>query len=253
MKFVAQSRSKLQKLMLAGAFTLVVGELVAAGTPPFITAAVNDARRPAADRALDVNRKPAELLSFFQIKPGQKVAELLPGDGYFTRILSKAVGSKGKIYILGTPGAAPKLEGVLGSREYANVRAVTASAASLNLPEQIDVVWSTLSYHELKDADKAAFNRAVYQALKPGGYYVIVDHSANAGDANAPSEKHRIDQLVVVNEVASAGFLKQSEIQALRHPEDPRSANAESMNGMSDRFAMLFRKPDLTFGGAIRE
>lgn len=257
---------RLKRRALALSAGLILGVVAVAAearvteTPAYITAAVEDAGRPAADRARDANRKPVEMLGFFQIRPGQKVAELLPGGGYFTRLLSKAVGGQGKVYVFGRAGAATTVQGVLGAPAYANVSAVTATATSLNLPEQVDVVWTALNYHDLKNVprnggaptDIAAFNRAVYQALKPGGYYVVIDHAANAGDVNAPAERHRIDQTSVVNEIAAAGFLKQGEIQALRHPEDPRTASSGSMKGASDQFAMLFRKPDLSLGGAIR-
>ncbi len=244
----------------AGVLAFAAVQALAADARPHIGAAVNDPGRPQADRARDATRKPVELLSFFQIKPGQKVAELIPGGGYFTRILSKAIGPNGRLFVLGPPGAAITVQGVTGAPDYANVQSVTAGSNSLNLPEPVDVVWTTLNYHDLKNpprnggdpVDITAFNKAVYQALKPGGYYVVVDHAANAGDANAPSEKHRIDQLTVVNEITAAGFLKQGEIQALRHPEDPRTAGSGSMNGLSDQFAILFRKPDLSLGGAIR-
>lgn len=251
---------RLRNLVLVGVAALMAGQAFAAGVPAFITAAVNDPGRPAADRARDANRKPDEVLAFFQIKPGQKVAELLPGGGYFTRLLSKTVGARGKVYVLGPPGAATRVPGVLGDRAYGNVSAVTASAASLNLPEPVDVVWTSLNYHDLKNpprnggaaVDITAFNKAVYKALKPGGYYVVIDHSARPGETNAPSERHRIDQLTVVEEVAAAGFIKQAETQALRRADDPRTANAYEMNGASDQFAILFRKPDLSMGGAIR-
>lgn len=246
--------------VVALGLALAAGPALAAATPGFITAAVGDAGRPAADKRQDANRKPAELIAFTQIRPGQKVAELLPGGGYFTRIFSKTVGPEGKVYVIGPPGATVTVEGVLSNPAYANVRAVTTFPAGLNLPEPVDVVWTSLNYHDLKNPprgggapiDIAAFNKAVYDALKPGGYYVVIDHSAQPGDATASSTKHRIDQLTVVNEVAGAGFIKQAELQALRRPADPRTAPVFSLNGQSDQFVMVFRKPDLSLGGAIR-
>jgi predicted methyltransferase len=252
---------RLRRVLLAGALALATSHAWAAGTPAYITSAVSDAGRPAADKARDPLRKPAELLAFFQIKPGQKLAELLPGNGYFTRIFSKAVGAGGKVYVLGPPGAAPTVTGVTGAAAYANVAAIAPSATSLNLPEPVDLVWTSLNYHDLKNppsaggapVDIAAFNKAIYQALKPGGYYVVIDHAANTGDLRASADKHRIDQLTVVREIAAAGFILQAETQALRHPEDPRTAPVFALNGATDQFAMLFRKPDLSLGGAIRD
>lgn len=253
---------RLRTLLLAGAVALTASQSWAAGPPAYVMSAVGDVGRPAVDKARDPLRKPAELLAFFQIKPGQKLAELLPGNGYFTRIFSKAVGPNGKVYVLGPPGAAPTVASVTGTRSYANVAAIAPSAASLNLPERVDLVWTSLNYHDLKRpaqpggppaVDIAAFNKAVYQALKPGGYYVVIDHSAKSGDAAAPQDKHRIDQLTVVEEITAAGFLLQGETQALRRPDDPRTGAVFPLNGASDQFAMLFRKPDLSLGGAIRD
>ena len=82
---------------------------------------------------------------------------------------------------------------------------------------------------------------------------MVIDHAANRGDANASADKHRIDPLTVVQEITAAGFILQAETQALRRPEDPRTAPVFALNGFSDQFAMLFRKPDLSLGGAIRD
>ncbi len=98
---VSKSIYKLQRLMLVGAIALLAGEALAVGPAPFIKAAVDSRRRPAADKAQDMNLKPVELLAFFQTKGGQKVVDLLPGDGYFTRLLSIAVGPTGKVYVVG--------------------------------------------------------------------------------------------------------------------------------------------------------
>lgn len=101
-------------VMLASTTVFAASDALGADTPAFIASAVSDAARPAADKARDADRKPGEMLAFFQIKPGQKVAELLPGGGYFTRILSKAVGPNGKVYVLGPPGGVTNVPGVVG-------------------------------------------------------------------------------------------------------------------------------------------
>ena len=249
-------------ILLASILVLGGAAASAAGLPATIVAAVADPGRPAADRERDALRKPAELLAFFQVKPGQVVAELAPGGGYFTRLLSKAVGPSGKVYVFGPPPSnGANVAGVSNVAAYANVASVAPSATSLNLPQAADLVWTSLNYHDLKNPpsgggtpiDIAAFNKAVYGALKPGGYYVVIDHAANRGDANASADKHRIDPLTVVQEITAAGFILQAETQALRRPEDPRTAPVFALNGFSDQFAMLFRKPDLSLGGAIRD
>jgi predicted methyltransferase len=209
-----------------------------------------DPIRPEADRARDADRKPAELIAFAKVKPGDKVAELAPGGGYFTRILSGVVGASGRVYaIAGKPSDA--LKAIAAARP--NVLVTAATPGTIPAPEPVDVVWTTLNYHDFKNVrlegggdGAAAINAAAFRALKPGGTYLIVDHEAGAGvGASVTSTLHRIEGALVRREVEDAGFRLEAESPLLRHPADDHSAKVQEtgIRGKTDQFVLRFRKP----------
>ena len=191
--------------------------IAAQSTPAYVTAAINDSARPDADKKLDAERLPADMLAFAGIKPGMKVMDLIPGNGYFTRLFAKAVGDKGYVYAYQPAefdafykGKPAPIKAV--ATEYTNVSVIDAPINSLTAPEMLDVVWTSQNYHDLHDsfakpADLAIINKAVFAALKPGGLYVILDHAAAAGSGLRDTETlHRIDEASVKQEVLAAGF-----------------------------------------------
>ena len=224
-----------------------------------LAAAVADSSRPDSDTARDADRKPAETLAFSGIKPGDQVADYVADAGYFTRLFASVVGSKGHVYAV-EPTAFFKFEhfvkAVADLQGYAvsdpNETETTAAALEgLKFPEKLDLFWISRNYHDLHDefmgpVDIAAFNKAVYSALKPGGYYVIVDHSAAAGaPANVTETLHRIESSTVRREVEAAGFKFDSESSILANPADPRTAKVfdQTIRGHTDQFILKFRKP----------
>jgi predicted methyltransferase len=208
-----------------------------------------DPIRPPEDVARDADRKPAELLSFAGVHEGMKVAELAPGGGYFTRLLTGAVGSKGHVYaITGHPSAG--LEALAQKRP--NLTVVTASPGTIPVPGQVDLVWTTQNYHDFKNSklpsgDAAlAYDAAAFRVLKPGGTYFIEDHEAAPGaGATQTSTLHRIEDVVVKREVEAAGFKLEAESNLLRNPGDPHTARVTdpSIRGKTDQFILKFRKP----------
>ncbi|HEX8263203.1 MAG TPA: methyltransferase [Allosphingosinicella sp.] len=208
-----------------------------------------DPVRPEADRARDADRKPAELVAFAGVRPGDKVAELAPGGGYFTRILSGVVGPEGRIYAMaGRPS--PALQELAAARP--NVSVITVEPGTVPAPEPVDLVWTTLNYHDFKNAKvgegdgAAAINAAAFRALKPGGVYLVVDHDTAPGaGASQTSTLHRIESALVRREVESAGFRLEAESSLLRHPEDDHSARVQEtgIRGKTDQFVLRFRKP----------
>lgn len=218
-------------------------------------AAIADPGRPAAAVARDVDRKPADMLAFAGVKPGQVVVELLPGGGYFTRLFAKAVGPKGRVYAVITEAQAkgdkpPAVNAIAADPAYADVKVVAADFATLALPEPADLVWTSQNYHDLHLArfklDVAAANRAIFRALKPGGLYVIVDHAAAPGTGlDVPDKLHRIDPAIVRREVEAAGFVFESESSVLRNPADDHSLLVfdPAIRGHTDQFVFKFRKP----------
>ncbi len=187
-------------LILAASLTasLLLSACVTPSTPSAastgtIAAAVADANRPDADKQRDANRKPAQTLEFLGIKPGEQVAEILPGGGYFTRIFSKAVGPQGHVYALvperpanapaDMPDLAGKVKAIAADANYPNVTVVIQPLNKLVTPAPVDVVFTAQNYHDLHNfpIDVVAFNKTILASLKPGGLYVVLDHSAPAG------------------------------------------------------------------------
>jgi predicted methyltransferase len=230
----------------------------AASNPGNIAAAVADTNRPDADKLRDANRKPAQTLEFLGVKPGEQIGEILPGGGYFTRIFSKAVGPSGHVYALvperpanapaDMPDLAGKVKAIAADPNYPNVTVVIQPLTKLATPAPVDLVFISQNYHDLHNfpVDVVAFNRTVMDSLKPGGLYVVLDHSAPAGSGLADTKTlHRIDADVVKQEVTAAGFEFVAASDVLANAGDPRTANVfdPSIRGKTDQFILKFRKP----------
>jgi predicted methyltransferase len=218
-----------------------------------ITAAVADPARPATDTARDATRKPAEIVAFAGVKPGDKVAEMMPGGGYFTRVLAKTVGPKGHVYALVPTGFANRPGGLDAlnalAAQYGNVTVVATDLAAFKVPEPVDVVWTSENYHDFHNgptANIAGLNAAAFAALKPGGVYFIEDHAAAAGSGvTATSTLHRIDPAAAISEVEAAGFKLDGQSKALANAGDAHDKPVfdPSVRGKTDKFALRFKKP----------
>jgi predicted methyltransferase len=236
---------------------LAVAGVAMAAVPANITAALGDIKRPPADSSRDVARKPAELLALAEVKPGQKVADFMMGSGYFTRILSPAVGPNGKVYAYQAAEfiqfrAAYATEQSTVVADYKNVVPLKGPLSDVGLPDGLDLVLTVQNYHDLHlkfaKADTAdGVNKAIFKALKPGGLYVIVDHAAAPGaPLTVADTQHRIDEAIVKQEVESAGFkLVTEDDKLLGNPADPHDKLVfdPSIRGHTDQFILKFRKP----------
>lgn len=222
-------------------------------TSPHIVAAVENPARPDADREADARRKPAEMLAFAGVEPGMKVGDMISGGGYFTRLFSAAVGPEGHVYGLnGAPAAgrpAP-LEAVLADSEnFGNVSNITTDYVTIAVPEPLDVIWTSQNYHDVVNRageNIGAVNAAVLGALKPGGVFIVLDHSAKAdAPADVSSTLHRIKQSTVIEQVTAAGFEYVGEDMSVRNADDPRDKGVfdASIRGVTDQFVLKFRKP----------
>lgn len=222
-----------------------------------IAAAVADARRPQADRDRDALRRPAEILAFAQIEPGDRVGEIFPGGGYFTRLFAVAVGEEGRVYPTIRPdGVAGEYETPIlpVAAEYPNAVMARTPYDALAYPEPLDVVFTAQNYHDMpltayNLGDRAAMNRTAFAALKPGGLYIVIDHSAVAGapvETNAETALHRIDEATLRSEVEAAGFVFDGDSDVLRNPADTRATNVfdPAIRGRTDQFVLRFRKPE---------
>jgi predicted methyltransferase len=225
--------------------------------PANIAAAVSDPARPAADMVRDADRLPGEILAFAGVKSGSKVADLIPGGGYFTRIFSKAVGPKGHVYayvpdeLTKLANREPAVSAIARDPAYKNVTVVLNTLSNFSAPEKLDLVFTAQNYHDMHDkfmgpADLGAVNRAIFRSLKPGGVFLVIDHSAEPGSGLRDTETlHRIDSAVVKSEVTAAGFIFEGESRALRDPADKRNLGVRdpSIRGKTDQFVFKFRKP----------
>ena len=225
--------------------------------PPYVTAAISDPAR-AADAKDDARRQMAAVMTFAQVKPGGKVLELVPASGYWTRVFSAIVGPQGHVYTVWPDEMAKysaksyaNWQKLAATPHYANVSLLKQPAGQLSVPAKVDVVFTAQNYDDYHDpfmgpVDMAKFDKAVFDALKPGGVFVVIDHVAPAGSGLADTDTlHRIDPAVVKQEVEAAGFVFDGASDALRNPADPHTVAVfdKSIRGHTDQFIYRFRKP----------
>jgi predicted methyltransferase len=233
----------------------------AADVPEPIKAAIAAPDRSDKDRALDAGRKPGEVLAFFKLAPGEKIGELFAGGGYTTELMARIVGEAGTIYAQNTKEIMDKFARKPWTERAAKpvMKHVVGVERPIDDPfpaeaKNLDAVITILNYHDTvwMKADRAKMNKAVFDALKKGGVYGIVDHSAQAGSGLRDAEDikgiHRIDEEVVKKEVLAAGFKLDAESDVLRNPDDKRDWEATpgvagARRGTSDRFVLRFVKP----------
>lgn len=214
--------------------------------PQDFSAILADPERPANERGLDASRKPEEVLKFYGVKPGEKVADIMTGRGYYAAILSQLVGEKGVVYAAnGT--VRKELAARFQNPLYANVKLIEGKMSEVGLPadSSLDFALIHLNYHDLDPEVRTAMNRKIFAALKPGGAYGVVDHSAKDGTGDSVRKTlHRIEKGLVVKEVTGVGFILAKEGEMLRNPDDSRAESTlKEQRGKSDRFVLRFEKP----------
>ncbi|WP_305097329.1 class I SAM-dependent methyltransferase [Croceibacterium aestuarii] len=232
------------------------GDAPASAAPADYSPAIADSRRPAADTERDALRLPKQVLEFTQVKKGDIVGDYLMGSGYWTRMLAPAVGETGKIYgftadefVAFRPAYADEQDAVI--KDYDNVLKVRSPIAAPAFPEPLDLLLTVQNFHDLfieqmPNGTGAKAVKAFYDALKPGGTLVVIDHSAPDGSGTSrTSELHRIDRQFVIDTLTAAGFVLDGSADFYARPDDPRDANvfAPTIRGKTDQFALRFRKP----------
>ncbi len=207
------------------------------------------------DKALDAGRQPAQMLAFFGIAPGMQVADLFAAGGYTTELLSRVVGPSGKVYSQNGPfperfkKIGEAWHARLKNPAFSNVVPVEKPFGAPDMlpvpPNSLDAVVMNMNYHDmvLFKIDRDKVNAVVFKALKPGGFYDIVDHSAKDGSGITNVSLHRIDEKFLVDEIEKAGFKLAAASSALRHPDDDRTWNVFKKRGETDRFMLKFVKP----------
>ncbi|HVN29957.1 MAG TPA: hypothetical protein VMT64_15780 [Candidatus Binataceae bacterium] len=213
------------------------------------------ANRPDDDKKLDSGRQPDQMLAFFGIAPGMHVADLFAGGGYTTELLSRVVGPTGKVYSQNIPfplrfkKVGETWDARLKKPELSNVVRVQKPFDAPDLlpvpPNSLDAVVMNMNYHDLVlfKMDRANVDAAAFKALKPGGFYDIVDHSAKDGSGTKDVSLHRIDEKFLIEDIEKAGFKLAAASSALRHPDDDRTWNVFKKRGETDRFMLKFVKP----------
>jgi predicted methyltransferase len=214
----------------------------------------------------DPDRKPAELLLFAGIKPGNRVADLIPGGGYFTRLFSKLVGANGHVYAIvpetinkARPGALDGIRALVADPAYGNTSLAIRPYDDIAVGEPLDVVWTSQNYHDIYGEVSvfaesgssgpqatAKLDAAVFKALKHGGIYIVIDHAANAGATDKDAHTlHRIDPAVVISQATAAGFVLEARSTLLANPLDlhDKGVFAPEIKGHTDKFVLKFRKP----------
>jgi predicted methyltransferase len=201
--------------------------------------------RPDAEKALDAVRKPNEVMAFYDVKNGDKVADIFASRGYYTAILSQLVGPQGLVYAANPAPRTELLERVK-QPSMANVRVIDGPFDKLALPQDgsLDFVLLHLDYHEIASEVRGPMNQRIFGALKRGGSYGVVDHSAKEGTGDTVAKTlHRMDKTLVIKEATAAGFRLEKEGQMLSRPEDTRDFSVVKIRDKSDRFVLKFVKP----------
>ena len=243
---------------------LALDSLAATSTlPQYVLNAVADSSRAATDVQRDELRKPVDVLTFSGVKPGDKIVEIIPGRGYYTQLLCRVAGTQGHVYSvvinrtipMSHPPANDSMGGMAAgdmpstASACTNISATTSDAAQLKIAGELDLVWTSENYHDLHNKafgspDMKKFNQAIFDALKPGGFYLIEDHAAELGSGVRDTETlHRIDIEQVKQEVISAGFVLDASSDVLSNKQDTHTARVFDLSGKSDKFLLRFRKP----------
>jgi predicted methyltransferase len=246
----------LRYALLAAAAGLTLATAVLAAPSPAVIAALADPGRPATEKTRDADRKAAEVAEFTGVKPGDKVADIFPGGGYFTHIFAKVVGLKGVVWAVQTSPPKPSPTALGTDAAYPNIKLAVQPWDKFAPAEKLDVIFNSQFFHDLYnpeygaqgggEAGVIAVNKAYFNALKPGGVYIVVDHAGRPGTGHSEMNTlHRIEEPEVKKVLEGIGFKLEGESDVLHNPADPRTANVfdPSVRGKTDQFMLKFRKP----------
>ena len=239
---ISFGQHKLGAVPICAALTIVAA---CAASAPDYSAILTNMSRPEAERRLDAVRKPDQVMAFYGIKRGDKVADLLSARGYYTAVLAQLVGPEGVVYSA-NPAPRKELQDRVKEAGMTNVRLIDGPFDKIALPQDgsLDFVLIHLDYHEIAADTRAAMNRRVFTSLKKGGSYGVIDHSAKEGSGdNDAKTLHRMDKNLVIKEVTAAGFRLDKEGNMLRRADDTRDFSVTKIRDRSDRFVLDFEKP----------
>lgn len=225
--------------------------------PDLIATAIADPNR-AFQAEDDATRRPADILAFTGVKEGDKVFELIPGTGYWTRLFSAVVGRKGHVYAVWpqqyarySVGKVEALTAAGGKPPYANVTVSVQPTPALTSPEPLDLVFTSQNYHDypaefMGNLQPSVLNDAAFAMLKPGGTYIVIDHAGAPGSGMEKTPTlHRIDPATVREQAEAAGFVYEGSSDVLRRDGDLYDLPVfdPKVRGKTDKFVLKFRKP----------
>ena len=236
---------------------LVVAMPAAADIEESVNEALAAESRPDAHRERDRNRRPLQTLQFFGLENDMRVLELLPGGGWYTRVLAPVLADNGKLYVaLGTSRVA---EGLLNEPGFENVEVIETDANVRREPgaryytadafefgvENLDMVLTFRNVHNFDEEGRARMHEAAFSALRSGGVYGVVDHTRRHMEPETPENRRRIDPVLTIKEVQAAGFefVDYSDLHYRADDELEYEVGRRSVSGNTDRFTFLFRKP----------
>jgi predicted methyltransferase len=221
-----------------------------AATPAYVRHAIESPQRSPEQQARDANRKPAELLLLSGVKPGERVVEFASFGQYFTTLLVDIVGPAGMVYMIDLPYTEKRFGEASRAfvAQHGNARYELVDYNAIELPQNVDIVFNVLYYHDLglNDIDTAGLNARILKALKPGGIFFVVDHNAAPGSGRRDTKAlHRIDPAVIKQEVTAAGFELVAQSDLLANPGDDHTqlVFAPDIRGRTDQTVFKFRKP----------
>lgn len=247
----------MRTLMLAVAALVAVTPVFAADIDDKVKMALADDSRPEADAARDRNRKPLETLTFFGLQDDMHVLELVPGGGWYTRVLAPVLADSGKLYV--GLGAGRLKDGLLTESGFENVSLVedeanmrretgarfyTMDSANLDV-DNIDMVLTFRNVHNFDASGRAGMHAAAFAVLKSGGIYGVVDHTKRHMESETPENRRRVDPVQAIKEIEAAGFefVDYSTLHYRADDELEYEVGRKSVAGNTDRFTLKFRKP----------
>lgn len=224
---------------------------------PKLEAAMAAESRPEADRERDRNRRPIDTLNFFGLEDDMRILELIPGGGWYTRLLAPVLADNGTLYVaIGTRRVA---EGVLTEPGFEKVELLEVDANARREPgdrfysldtfelgvSDLDMVLTFRNLHNFEPAARAMMNQQVYDALKSGGLYGVVDHTARHMEPQNDENRRRLDPVIVIKEMLNIGFefVDFTDLHYRADDELEYEVGRRSVTGNTDRFTLLFRKP----------
>lgn len=247
----ANCSALLASLVLASSLVTAQEYKAPEGTPSYIRSAVESSARGEQATARDAARLPAEILTLSGIKSGDTVIEFAGFGQYYTTMMSDIVGAKGSITMFDLPYTEERAGDNSRAfvKSHANTSYVLVDYNEMSLPQNADLAMNVLYYHDLSlnDIDVAVLNKRIFDALKPGGVFLVIDHNAKPGSGTSTTkELHRIDSEVIKKEVLAAGFVLAEESKLLAHSEDDHTKMvfAPGTRGATDRSVFKFQKPE---------